>query len=398
MKIALVCPYDWDAHGGVQAHVRQVARRLAADHEVRVLAPGSRPTSGAAAYGAAADGGRATGVPVWAVQDPGARFEVIRVGRPVAVPFNRSVAPVALSPLAAARVARELRRFRPHVTHVHEPLVPAVSVAGVTYAPSALVVTYHAWSDSDRLYRLAGLPARRLMKRVDAAIGVSPAAQSYAASALGLPLGAFRVIPNGVDVAQFAQAEPLPELVQPGRPLLLFVGRLEPRKGLDVLIRAWLRLRARRPQVRLCVVGEGPERQRCQQMIPPSLRPDVLFVGAVAEGDKARYHASADVYVAPNTGGESFGIVLLEAMAAGLPVVASDIPGFRSVVTDGVEGRLVPPGDAAALATSLDALFVNDKLRQAMAAQGRRSAAGYDWGVVTARLTDVYHHVIQRGR
>jgi phosphatidylinositol alpha-mannosyltransferase len=178
--------------------------------------------------------------------------------------------------------------------------------------------------------------------------------------------------------------------------LLLFVGRLEPRKGLDVLIRAWLRLRAKRLRVRLCVVGEGPERDRCQSMIPPSLRPEVLFVGAVDEAEKARYHASADIYVAPNIGGESFGIVLLEAMAAGLSVVASDIPGFRSVLSDGVQGRLSPPGDAQALAATLDAMLSNEKLRQAMAAEGRRCAQGYDWSVVTAQVVATYHQVVRK--
>jgi phosphatidylinositol alpha-mannosyltransferase len=373
MKIALVCPYDWNRHGGVQAHVRQLARRLSSDHEVRVIAPAAGP-----------------------VPRPDAPFQVVGVGAPVPVPFNRSVAAVSLSPAVAARVRRELRRFAPHVTHVHEPLAPVVSTAAVAFAASPLIVTYHAWSDTDRLYRAIGPAARRLVARADASVAVSPAAGRYAAGALGLPLGAFRIVPNGVDVAQFAGAEPIEDLIDASRPLLLFVGRLEPRKGLDVLIRAWLRLRARRPEVRLCVMGEGSERDRCQQMIPPSLRPDVLFVGAVAEAEKARYHASADVYVAPNTGGESFGIVLLEAMSAGLPVVASDIPGFRSVMTDGREGRLVAPGDAPALATALDALLVNDKLRTAMAAEGLRSALDYDWGVVTRRLLDIYHHLVRR--
>ena len=374
MKVALVCPYDWNRHGGVQAHVRQLARVLARDHEVRVLAPASGPVS-----------------------RPDAHYEVVGLGVPVPVPFNRSVAPVSLSPVVVGRVRRELRRFSPHVTHVHEPFAPVVSAAAMAVATSPIVATYHAWSDNDRLYRLVSPAARVLARRAKAAVAVSPAAQRYAAAAIGLPLGSFRVIPNGVDVAQFTNAEPIPDLADPARPLLLFVGRLEPRKGLDVLVRAWLRLRTRRPDVRLCVMGEGPERQRCQQVVPPALRPEVLFVGSVHESEKSRYHASADVYVAPNLGGESFGIVLLEAMAAGLPVVASDIPGFRSVMADGREGRLVPPGDAAALATALDALLVNDKLRRAMAAEGRRRAREYDWSVVTRQLIDVYHHVIRTG-
>jgi phosphatidylinositol alpha-mannosyltransferase len=231
--------------------------------------------------------------------------------------------------------------------------------------------------------------------RLDARIAVSPAAQEFAAGALRLPLGVFRVVPNGIDEQAFAAAEPLPELADPQRPLLLFVGRLEPRKGLDVAIRGFLRLRASVPRVRLCVVGDGPERSRAQEMVPPSIRPDVLFVGAVDDAELARYHASADVFLAPATGGESFGIVLLEAMAAGLPVVASDIPGYRTVLKDGRQGRLVPPHDAFALAETVATLLANPALRRAMAAEGRRTAAEHAWPVVGRRVAEVYHQVLR---
>jgi len=143
-------------------------------------------------------------------------------------------------------------------------------------------------------------------------------------------------------------------------------------------------------------VGEGPDRQRCQEMVPSSIRPDVLFVGAVSEQEKPRYHASADLYIAPNTGGESFGMVLLEGMAAGLPVIASDIPGFRTVLQDGREGRLVTPNDAFALAEAIDTLLSNDKLRHAMAGEGRATAAEYDWSVVTAKVLDLYREAMNR--
>ena len=369
MKIALVCPYDLSRHGGVQGHVRQLGAHLTDDHEVRIIGPVSAPPGTLAA-----------------------ERLIVPVGAPVPVPYNRSVAPVALSPLAAQRTVRALRAFSPHIIHVHEPLVPVVSVAAVAAGRGPVVATFHAWSDADWLYRMASPVGRRIVAGLAARIGVSPAAAEFAAGSLGVPLGGFRVIPNGVDVAAFASAEPIPELADPERQLLLFVGRLEPRKGLDVLVRAFLRLRASRPRLRLCVVGEGGERQRCQQMVPPSIRPDVLFVGAVSERGKARYYASADVYVAPNTSGESFGIVLLEAMAAGLPVVASDIPGFRTVMKDGQQGRLVPPGDASALAGAIDTLLSNDKLRTAMARDGRGTADAYAWPLVAARIEDVYRH------
>jgi phosphatidylinositol alpha-mannosyltransferase len=373
VKVALVCPYAWDAFGGVREHVAALAAFLAPDHEVRVLAPG--------AARAAARGER----------------HVTLVGRPVGVPYNRSVAPVAPSPLAARRVVRALREFAPHVVHVHEPLAPMVSLAASSFGPRPLVGTFHASAPSQRLYRAASPVARKVARRLDARIAVSPAAQEFAASALKLPLGVFRVVPNGVDVEAFASAAPLPELADPQRPLLLFVGRLEPRKGVDVAIRAFLRLRASSSRVRLCVVGDGPERSRAQEIIPPSIRPDVLFVGRVAREALPRYHASADAFLAPATSGESFGIVLLEAMAAGLPVIASDLPGYRTVVKDGRQGRLVPPGDAFGLADAVSTLLANPALRRAMAAEGRRTAAEYAWPVVGRRVVEVYRSVLRTG-
>jgi phosphatidylinositol alpha-mannosyltransferase len=369
VRVALVCPYDWARPGGVQAHVGQLAAYLqaSAGHVVSIVAPCSQP-----------------------VEDQRLR----PVGRPVPVPFNRSRAPVAVSPAAALRVRAALEDCRPELVHVHEPLAPVVAAAATAVAPHPLVGTFHAWSRSDRLYRLAARAGRRLARRLDERVAVSPAAREFAAGALGLALGAIRVIPNGVDVAAFAGAQPLPQLHDRERPLLLFVGRLEPRKGLEVAIRAFLRLRTVRPGVRLCVVGAGPTGRRCQEMVPPSLRPDVLFVGQVAAAELPRYHASADVFLAPAVGGESFGIVLLEAMAAGLPVVGSNLPGYRAILQDGRQGRLVPAGDAAALADAVATLLANPRLRLAMGREGKRTAAAYDWGVVGAQVAEVYRTVL----
>lgn len=371
MKIALVSPYDWSRPGGVQAHVQALASFLAADHEVRIFAPGP----------------------------PSSRDRTMRaVGRPVGVKFNRSVAPVALSPLVGRRVVAALRAFDPHVVHVHEPLAPVVSLAASAWGPRPIVGTFHAWSSSSRLYRTSARLLPRAAARLDARLAVSPAARGYAAKALRIPLGSISLVPNGVDVAGFEAAEPLPELADPQRPLLLFVGRLEPRKGLDVAIRAFLRLRTSYPRVRLCVVGDGPERNRAQEMVPPSIRPDVLFVGRVDDDTKRRYHASADVFIAPATSGESFGIVLLEAMAAGLPVVASDLPGYRTVLKDGRQGRMVGVNDAFALADATGTLLANPALRRAMAKEGRRTAAEYAWPVVGAQVVEVYRALLQRKR
>lgn len=369
MKVALVSPYALDVPGGVQAHVVALASALRdQDHEVTVLGPG----------GSAAGDGR----------DP--RDDSVDLGGHLRVPFNGSVAPVALDPRAARRTRRALDRLGPDVIHVHEPLVPWAGLAAATSDAAPVVGTFHAWSDASRLYRAARPVARRVLDHLAVSLAVSDAAAHYHAGALGRSPSHFRVVPNGVDVARFADAAPLADLADAGRPTLLFVGRLERRKGLEPLIRAFTRLKSDRPDLRLLVVGNGPERARCEAMLPPRLRQDVTFLGRIDDEDLPRAYATADLYVAPALGGESFGIVLLEAMAAGRPLVASDIPGYRSVATDGRQGRLVPPGDPVALADAIAALLDNPVLRDAMAADGRRSVAAYDWARVAARVADTY--------
>jgi phosphatidyl-myo-inositol alpha-mannosyltransferase len=362
VRIALVSPYDLTVPGGVQSHVRHLAARLrAGGDEVVLVGPGRDP-------------------------------DHLGVGGSVAVPFNGSVAPIALAPTAAVRTRRLLARLRPDVVHVHEPLVPMVGLTAALAAPAPVVATFHAWSDDARLYRVARALGQRVLGRAAVAVAVSPAAAAYHADALGVAPERFRVVPNGVEVARFQGAAPLERLVDPTRPTLLFVGRLERRKGLEPLVRAFVRLRAdrQRPGLRLVVVGEGPEGERCRALVPPALRDDVLFLGRVSDADLPGCYRAADVYVSPALGGESFGIVLLEAMAAGCPVVASDLPGYRSVVTDGRTGVLAPPGDPAALAAAIAGVLDDPERRTALAAAGERAATGYDWDVVTATLRGLY--------
>lgn len=363
MKLAIVSPYDLDVPGGVQSHVDHLARELRRQgDEVRIVAPGTRPRGS----------------------------DRVAVGASVRVPFNDSVAPVALDPRAARRTLAALEEFAPDVVHVHEPGVPWVALAASLRARAPTVGTFHAWSDRDRAYRLGRPLLRRVAAGLDLRVAVSEAACRYHAGALGLPEGAFTVVPNAVDVARFADAEPIPGELPP---TLLFVGRLERRKGLEQLIRAFIRLKTRRGDVRLLVVGEGPERDRCQALVPARLRSDVVFLGRVGQDDLPRFYRSADVFVAPALGGESFGIVLIEAMAAGTPVVASDIPGYRSVVRDDLHGRLVPPGDPSALAEALESLLDNPSRRRAMGQEAQRHVQGYDWSAVAARLRTLYQQV-----
>lgn len=360
MHVALVSPYDLDVPGGVQSHVLHLAAALREQGDrVTTVAPG------------------------------GSGPHHVTVGSSVGVPFNDSVAPIALWPAAAVRTVRGLRELAPDVVHVHEPAVPWVSLAATLRSPAPVVGTFHAWSEDDRAYRVVGPVVRRAAARLARRIAVSPAAAAYHAGVLGLRPSDFRVVPNAVDVRRFADAAPFPELRSDG-PVLLFVGRLERRKGLEQLIHAFTMLKTTRPDVRLVVIGDGPERDRCQALLPARLRVDVDFLGRVDQEDLPRFYASADVFVSPALGGESFGIVLLEAMAAGAPVVASDLPGYRSVVDDGVTGRLVPRDDPRSLAAVVDALLENPSLRSALVEQGRRAVAAFDWPAVARRLREVY--------
>lgn len=351
MKVAIVSPYDLTVPGGVQAHVRELARRLRqTGDEVVVLGP--RRTSG--------------------------------------LRFNGSVAPIALAPGAYRAVGRALRRIAPDVVHVHEPLVPWVGLAAATFQDAPVVATYHAWSERDRLYRVARPLARRVFDHVAAAIAVSPAAADYHSRAIGIAASRFQIVPNGVEVARFASADPFIGSHDPTRPTLAFVGRLEPRKGLEVLLHAFVRLRTVHPDLQVLVVGDGEERERALAVIPEPLRPDVHLLGRVAADVLPQVYAAADVFVSPALGGESFGIVLLEAMAAGKAVVASDIPGYRSVLTDGEEGTFVPPGDGQALARAIDGYLTHPALRRRAGAAGRRSVGAYDWEVVASKIRAIY--------
>jgi phosphatidyl-myo-inositol alpha-mannosyltransferase len=361
VRVAIVSPYDLTVPGGVQSHVRHLAAELrAVGDEVVLLGPG---------------------------RDPGH----LGVGSSVAVPFNGSVAPIALAPTAATRTRRLLARLRPDVVHVHEPLVPLVGLTAVLSSPAPVVATFHAWSDDARLYRLARPVGRRVLGRAAVAVAVSPAAAAYHAGALGVAPERFRIVPNGVEVARFAGVAPLARVVDPTRETLLFVGRLERRKGLEPLVRAFLTLRADRPRLRLVVVGQGPEGDRCRALVPAAHRDDVVFLGRVPDAELPGCYRAADLYVSPALGGESFGIVLLEAMAAGRAVVASDLPGYRSVVRDGRTGVLVPPGDPHALAAAIGRLLDDPQRRAALAAAGESAAAAYDWPAVTAALRELYH-------
>jgi phosphatidylinositol alpha-mannosyltransferase len=362
VRIGLVCPYEWTVPGGVGNHVRALAgelRRLG--HDVDVLAPAERP-----------------------VREPG----FVGLGGSLAVPYNGSVARIAIGPRTLVRVRRALAAGGYDLLHVHEPLSPSVGLLAVAQSRLPVVGTFHANLDRSLALTAASPLLRRAYDRLAGRIAVSASARDTWQGQFG---GAMVVIPNGVAPEFYACPEPLPGWRGAG-PTVLFVGRLEPRKGLAYLVRAFLRLKPSFPRLRLLVVGRDDRRQQEKAMavVPARLRPDLVFVGAVPQADLPGYYASADVFCAPSLGGESFGIVLAEAMAVGLPVVCSDIGGYRDLVRDGSEGLLVPPRDPEALATALAGLLDNPARRAAMGEAARNAAARYAWPVVAAEVADVY--------
>lgn len=358
MKIGLVCPYTFDVPGGVQAHVHDLAVALERQgHQVSVLAPVDDPD--------------ATGLPHF----------LVPAGRAVPVPYNGSVARLAFGPLTLTRTRRWLRRGQFDVLHLHEPTVPSVSMLALFAARGPIVATFHTATARSRALEVFGTALQPGLEKITGRIAVSPAARRVVVEHLGHDAV---LIPNGVDVARFAGAKPLPS--RPPGPTVVFLGRIdEPRKGLDELFAALPSLVRRVPDVRVLVAGPGD----LDREVPDC----VELLGLVSEADKPRVYASGDVYCAPNTHGESFGIVLIEAMAAGTPVVASDLEAFRRVLDEGRAGRLVPVGDSDALADALADLLQDPDRRAALSSAGSRAVLAYDWARVAAQIVAVYDAV-----
>ena len=356
MRVALVCPYDLDAPGGVQVHVAELAAQLVdRGHEVELLGPGS--------------GG---------------------LGTTVRVPYRGTVAPIAPWPIGVRRARSAFERFGPDIVHVHEPFTPSSSMWASLAATVPVVATFHAWLDRSRIYEYAGRFLAPVRQRLAATIAVSQAAADFVGKAVpGLdPV----VIPNGLSVARFAEAPPL--AWPPGR-RIVWVHRLDRQKGFPVLVGAFRSLGEGRGDVWLTVGGDGDDRGAIDGL-PPPLRPRVMMLGRLEHAQVPALLAGADVAVAAATGQESFGYSVVEAMAAGVPVVASDIEGYRQVATDGVDALLVEPGDPSALAAGIGRVLDDSKLAERLSAAGRRRAASFDWSIVVERIESVYRSVLAR--
>ncbi|MGA5219090.1 glycosyltransferase family 4 protein [Streptomyces cinereoruber] len=362
MRIGIVCPYSWDVPGGVQFHIRDLAEHLIRlGHEVSVLAPADDETP----------------LPPY----------VVSAGRAVPVPYNGSVARLNFGFLSAARVRRWLHDNAFDVVHIHEPTSPSLGLLTCWAAQGPIVATFHTSNPRSRAMIAAYPILQPALEKISARIAVSEYARRTLVEHLG---GDAVVIPNGVDVDFFARAEPKKEWQGE---TLGFIGRIdEPRKGLPVLMKALPRILTERPGARLLVAGRGDEEEAVASL-PREMRSRVEFLGMVSDEDKARLLRSVDVYVAPNTGGESFGIILVEAMSAGAPVLAADLDAFAQVLDQGGAGELFANEDADALADAAIRLLGDEERRKELSTRGSAHVRRFDWSTVGADVLAVYETV-----
>ena len=369
MKIAMVSPYDFTWPGGVTAHVSQLARELGrSGHEVQVLAPHT---------------------PSRESQDADL---LVPLGRSVPLPSGGSIARVSLSWWLYPKVRELLKREKFDIIHLHEPMAPILPLCVLEFSNSVNVGTFHASYTRQHLYRFTSPITKRWHARLHGNIAVSPAARRYVNNTFP---GEYEIIPNGIDFDHFSnKVAPYPKY-QDGKLNILFVGRLEKRKGLRYLLEAYGKLKWVNPNIRLIVVGPGNPDKESYRILSSHNLQDVEFVGRVSYEDLPRYYASADIFCSPATGAESFGIVLLEAMSASKPVIASDIEGFRGVMTHGEQGLLVPKKDSDALANALGNLASDSEQRLKLGAEGSKTAKNYRWEIVAERVENYYESCLQ---
>jgi phosphatidyl-myo-inositol alpha-mannosyltransferase len=364
MRIGIVCPYTWEVPGGVREHVSGLAEALIElGHQVSVIAPADDD----------------------AVLPP----YVVPAGRAVPVPYNGSVARLAFGFVSASRVRRWLKEGDFDVLHVHEPTAPSLSLLACWVADGPIVATMHAAMPRSRALHVAQPILASALEKISGRIAVAEPARNTLVEHLG---GDAVLIPNGVNVRKYEKAEPLPGFPGTGG-TLGFLGRTdEPRKGLDVLLAAFTLMAPQRPDLRLLIAGRGEPEEALSQ-VPAAYRDRVVLLGQVTDADRIRMLHSVDVFCAPNTGGESFGYVLVEAMASGAPLVASDIDAFRQVLRNGEAGELFAVGDPAALAEAAGRLLDDPARRAKLAAAASIAVREFDWSVIARDVVRVYQAV-----
>jgi len=372
MKIALVSPYDFAHPGGVTSHISSLERYLThMGHEVKVIAPASQT-----------------------VNTFGDRF--IPIGKPRPIPSSGSIVRVTISLWLASKIKAVLGKEKFDIVHLHEPFMPMLCSAVLRFSDATNIGTFHA-TDGKPGYNwgrpISTWMIQRRLHKLHGKIAVSSTAQAYHSRYIP---GPYEIIPNGVDLERFSNENTPFEKYLDGKKNILFLGRLEHRKGLKYLLEALLVVKQEVPDIRLIVVGPGTRlRSKYERWLDKhGLQDEVIFTGFVPLEDVPRYFKTADVYCAPATSRESFGIVLLEAMAVGTPIVATNINGYANVVTHGEDGLLVPPRDSQTLARTLSSVLSNETLRQQLIAKGKLKAEEYSWERVAQRLLDFYTKVL----
>lgn len=366
LRIGIVCPYGWDTPGGVQAHIGDLAEYLISQgHVVSVLAP--------------------------AIDENSLPSYVVSAGKPIAIPYNGAVARVLFGPIAFSRVRAWIAQGNFDLLHLHEPAIPSLSLLACWAADGPMVGTFHASSKRQRAIFAVGPILEPVIEKLAARIAVSEAARLTLTQHLETDA---IVIPNGIFAEKFRAGVQRPEWV--GN-TVGFMGRFEePRKGLGVLLDALPIVARSIPDIRVLVAGPG-ESEDVVKKVDPQIRDRVTFLGRLDEKEKADFLSSVSLYVAPNTGGESFGIILAEAMASGASIVASDIPAFASLLGEGKYGTLFKSEDAADLAKTLVDLLRDAQKRKAIAAVGEEHSIVFDWDNVAQQIFSVYEMAMVGG-
>ena len=376
MKIALVSPYDFAYPGGVVNHIACLEHHLTKmGHEVKIIAPASK-----------------------AVSDFGDRF--IHVGKPRPVPVSGSIARITLSLWLSSQVKVILEQENFDIAHLHEPLMPMLCTTFLRLSRTPIVGTFHA-SGGQSWYSFSWYTyctpigkwfLRKWFRKLNGRVAVSPVARNFVNKYFP---DDYLVIPNGVDTKHFhPDVAPIEEF-NDGKANIVFVGRLEKRKGVNYLIDAFKAVKKEIPDSRLIIIGPGTRlRHKYEKRVAKNGLKDVCFIGYASYNDLPRYYKTSTVVCSPATGWESFGIVLLEAMAMGKPLVASNIPGYASVVTPGEDGLLVPRKSAKKLAKALITLIKDKSLQEKLGSKGKEKALQYDWESLTKKLVDFYQDTI----
>lgn len=358
-RIGIVCPYGWDTPGGVQAHIADLATYLISQgHFVSVLAPTS--------------------------DEDGLPDYVVSAGKPIAIPYNGAVARILFGPIAFARVRQWIAQGEFDLLHLHEPAIPSISLLACFAAEGPLVGTFHASAKKQKAIFAIGPILEPVIEKLTARIAVSEAARSTLTEHLETDAV---VVPNGIYARRLASGAINPQWT--GN-TIGFIGRFaEPRKGLNVLVQALPSIIAEIPDVGVLVAGPG-DADEFLETVPQNLRNRFTFLGRITEKEKADFLHSIGLYVAPNTGGESFGIILAEALAGGAAVVASNIPAFKALLGEGRYGSLFRSEDPQSLASSIVTILQDSQLREKFRSEGKVYAQSFDWDVVAERIYDVY--------